>query len=90
MTVQSEATGLGEETVFEFKYVPQLGMTTKRAALPPQSTSGLSGGAQRSLDAGESGQRSADWTRSALRTALVGVVVAVGLRSVVRLGVVLW
>lgn len=77
MTVQNETVGLGQETVFDFKYVPQLGLTTspggpedlRPVAVKPQTLSlvGL-----------------------VVRTVLVGTVVLVGLRSVVRLAAGLW
>lgn len=45
MTVQNKMIGLGQETLFEFKYVPQLGLTT----LPGEdvgSAGGVGGGSK--------------------------------------------
>lgn len=81
MAVQSETVGLGQETAFDFKYVPQLGLTTSPGG--PEDSRPV-------RPASSSGPQSLSVVGLVIRTALVGTVVLVGLRSMVRLAAGLW
>lgn len=82
MTVQNETVGLGQETLFDFKYVPQLGLTT---------SPGGAGGPEDLRPVGGGGKpQTLHLVGMVFRTALVGMVVLVGLRSAMRLVAGLW
>lgn len=71
MTIHNKTIGLGTATLFEFKYVPQLGRTTKPGG-PEDSRlrTGLAGSGRRGLT-----------TTLVLAAALVGSVAWLGSRS---------
>lgn len=70
MTVENKTIGLGQETIFDFKHVPQIGLTTSLGNI---------GGGDAKQGLGESEQRSI--VTLVVVTAVVGSLTWLGLRS---------
>lgn len=92
MTVQNKTIGLGQETMFEFKYVPRFGLTTlPGGGSKKDSAGGVVGTIQRKHVPGAFGAERTGLTALVLASALVGTVAWFGLRMAFgSVGVLRW
>lgn len=80
ITVENKEIGLGQETIFDFKYVPQIGLTT-----PLGAGAGAGTGAKRVGGGAAQGQGLATSVVVALVAALMGSAAWFGLRTALGL-----